>query len=291
MKSMTGFASLRKKQKKSSIEIVIRSVNGRFLEPRFHIPREVLHLEGDLRRLVQKYFQRGTLDVFIHRKILGSKSGVLNLDEGLLEDYLDIHKKLCAKMKVKTQATADFVIKLPEVVKFESTTALTSAEEKELLALFEACLKACGVERAREGLALQKHVLSLIKTLEDQLREMVLLRSQANEEIGKRFDQKLKLRLEGRDLDPQRLSQEIAILLEKSDINEEIQRLTEHLKHLKSWTLSSAVEGKKMDFYVQELLREVNTIGSKSQVAKLTTTVIEAKSIIEKLREQVQNIE
>lgn len=288
---MTGFASVRKKQKNNSTEVAVRSVNGRFLEPRFHIPREILHLEGDLRSLVQKYFRRGTLDVFIHRKILSSKSGGLSFDEGLFEDYLEIHKHLCKKMKVKTRPTPEFLIRLPEVVKFEPSTAFSSAEEKQLMDLVEDCLKACVDERAREGKSLQKHVLTLIHQLEDHLADMIELRAQANDEISKRFDQKLKVRLEGRDFDSQRLSQEIAILIEKSDIDEEIQRLTEHLKHLKSTTQNPSVEGKKLDFYVQELLREVNTIGSKSQVAKLTASVIEAKSIIEKLREQVQNIE
>lgn len=288
---MTGFATVRKKQKNVSLEIVIRAVNGRFLEPRFHIPREVMHLEGDLRTSLQKSFRRGTVDIFLHRKILFSRTGALSLDEGLFEDYLKVHKDLCRKMKVKSKATAEFFLRLPEVVKFENSSELSSAEEKQVLELFHACLDACNKEKEREGQALQQHILELIKSLEVHVREMSLYRAEANEEIAKRFDQKLKSRMEGRDFDSHRLSQEIAILIEKSDINEEIQRLTEHLKHLRGHVVAEVVEGKKLDFYIQELLREVNTIGSKSQVAKLTTSVIEAKSIIEKLREQVQNVE
>ena len=92
-------------------------------------------------------------------------------------------------------------------------------------------------------------------------------------------------------MDQQRLMQEIVLQLEKSDINEELQRLQEHIKNYKKLLVSASSEGKKMDFYTQELLREVNTIGSKSQVAKLTQAVVEAKTMIERLREQVQNIE
>jgi uncharacterized protein (TIGR00255 family) len=131
---------------------------------------------------------------------------------------------------------------------------------------------------------LQKHVTKISK-----------LRDDANKFLQEKFEAKIKARLPkdvaGHSVDPLRISQEIVIQLEKADINEELIRLTEHLKNFEKLIESAVVEGKKLDFYTQELLREVNTIGSKSQVAGITESVVEAKTLIERIREQVQNIE
>jgi len=121
------------------------------------------------------------------------------------------------------------------------------------------------------------------------------LRDEANKALLERFEAKVKSRLPkdvaAHQVDPQRISQEIVIQLEKADINEEIIRLTEHIKNFEKLVEQPVVEGKKLDFYTQELLREVNTIGSKSQVAGITEAVVDAKTLIERIREQVQNIE
>jgi uncharacterized protein (TIGR00255 family) len=106
-----------------------------------------------------------------------------------------------------------------------------------------------------------------------------------------RFEQKIKARLSGVDVDPNRLSQEVVMQVERSDINEEVSRLNEHIRNYKGLLAHNGAIGKKLDFYTQELLREVNTIGSKSSVSKLTQIVVQAKTLIERLREQVQNVE
>ena len=138
---------------------------------------------------------------------------------------------------------------------------------------------------------LQKELEKLVHDLEKQVAIVAGLREDANRQLQERFEQKIGSRLKGQEMDPQRLTQEIVIQLEKADINEELVRLTEHLKNYKDLLKSAQAEGKKLDFYTQELLREVNTIGSKSQVAKITQAVVEAKTLIERLREQVQNVE
>lgn len=291
MKSMTGFATLQKKSKISEIEISLRSVNGRFLEPRFHMPRELMHLEADLRALLQKHFRRGTVDIFIHRKVMVGTAGAVEFNEELFKSYSKIHQSISKKLKIKSQPTPEFFMRLPELVTLETSPSLNASEEKILRSTFEEAVAKCFQERLREGKAIQIHLEKFSQDLQKLVNEMASLRVEANQEIAKRVDLKLKARVEGLDVDPQRLAQEVAILIEKSDINEELQRLTEHVKNLSKLIQSSDVEGKKLDFYIQELLREVNTIGSKSQVAKLTTVVIEAKSIIEKMREQVQNVE
>ncbi len=127
--------------------------------------------------------------------------------------------------------------------------------------------------------------------MEKHIKVISGLREDANQLLQEKFEQKIRARLKGNEIDPARLSQEIVIQLEKADINEELSRLSEHIKNYRQLVSSSQGEGKKLDFYTQELLREVNTIGSKSQVAKITQSVVEAKTVIERLREQVQNVQ
>lgn len=291
MKSMTGYALIRKKTTNVQYEVSLRSVNGRFLEMRFHMPKELMHLESDFRKSMQASFRRGTVDIFIHRKTLSAKKFTLFFNSGLAEKYAEVFKKAARISKSTSALSAESLLRLPEVVTLENETAPDSKEDSTLKSLFNQAIKKCEVEREREGQALKNHLLSLIQKLEKECQQILHWRESANKEISAKYEARIKTRLEGREIDQSRLVQEIAILIEKSDINEEIQRLAEHVKNLKNLVQKKDCEGKKLDFYTQELLREVNTIGSKSQVANITTAVIEAKSMIEKLREQVQNIE
>src|SRR5690606_20882053 len=127
--------------------------------------------------------------------------------------------------------------------------------------------------------------------LEKQVKVISQMRESANAQLQERYETKVKARMKGTEIDPARLAQEIVIQLERADINEELSRLQEHIKNYRQLIQSKDAEGKKLDFYTQELLREVNTIGSKSQVAKITSAVVEAKTLIERLREQVQNVQ
>ncbi|MCB0408161.1 MAG: DUF1732 domain-containing protein, partial [Bdellovibrionales bacterium] len=147
-------------------------------------------------------------------------------------------------------------------------------------------------ERDREGKALKKELLHLLSQLKKSLKTVESMTESIRKELEKRFGDRLSQFSTGIDIDPQRVAQEVAVALDKCDIREEISRLDEHLSMFQSLVDNdSEPRGKKLDFYCQELLREFNTIGSKSSQAKLTQTVVDAKSIIEKLREQVQNIE
>ena len=156
------------------------------------------------------------------------------------------------------------------------------------------CLKkalaSCLKERKREGVALKKDLNHQLQEITKVISRMQKLRTAANNELKKRFNSKLE-KWQNLNYDPQRLAQELTINLDKVDINEEMSRLKEHIRSCKALIAGADGRGKKLDFYSQELLREVNTIGSKSQVSKLTEEVVNAKSIIERFREQVQNIE
>lgn len=292
MRSMTGFGFQRLALESGALEVSVRTVNARFLETRFHLPREYMPLESELRTLLGQSLRRGTVDVFVHKKtrgVGGASKVVVNQD--LAKAYAQSAKALAKSLKVTTGLTLEALMSAPGVVTLDDTPTDAKKEEKLFLKAFAQALESCVKEREREGQALQKDLEGLIKKLEKNLKDIAAHRAHANELLQSKMEARLKERLQGFEVDVQRVAQEVAIQMDKADINEEIQRLTEHLSHFHGSLKKGDVEGKKLDFYTQELLREFNTIGSKSQVAGLTQIVVESKTLIERLREQVQNVE
>lgn len=292
MKSMTGYGTARVQAKDVTVEVSIRAVNGRFLETRFHLPREFVGFESELKKTLGQSLSRGTIDIFVSRRVKSlSTKARMTVNDALAKKYVSAYKHLSKELGLTYQVHLEALARLPDVIKIEETYELFPGEEKVLKKAFAEACKNCDRERTREGQALRKDLQKLLQTLEKQVKVISDLRGEANAQLQERFEQKIRSRLKGNDMDPTRLSQEIVIQLEKADINEELSRLSEHIKNYRHLVASQEAEGKKLDFYTQELLREVNTIGSKSQVAKITQAVVEAKTLIERLREQVQNVQ
>lgn len=292
MKSMTGFGLGKAQSNHSQIEVSIRAVNGRFFEPRFHLPREYFPFEFELKKMLEKYFERGTIDVFISRKVKpGANLFDVTVNKELARKYFEALKTIAKDLKIRGQYHVETMARMPDVIKLEEVVDLSTVERKTLL---QAMLKACqsaDKERKREGKSLKTDLEEILDQLEKEVKEINEVREEANQNLLNRFEQKIKSRLTGVDIDSARLSQEVVIQIEKSDINEELTRLKEHIKNYRHLLSASEPIGKKLDFYTQELLREINTIGSKASVSKLTQIVVQAKTYIERMREQVQNIE
>ena len=296
MKSMTGFGNFKIQNDDVCIEVSVRAVNGRFLETRFHLPRVYFPYEADLKKKLSALIVRGTVDIYINRKVKANAGGGrITINSKLASEYLKAFKKLSAELKINEVIRLDHISKQPDVIQVEEADVLTSQEVGLLKKVFDLVLKKFDTERLREGVALKKDLEKNLKELHKNIMKASKLRDEANRLLQERLESKIKSRLPkevaGMPIDPQRISQEVVIQLEKADINEEITRLTEHIKNFDKLIALPVVEGKKLDFYTQELLREVNTIGSKSQVAGITEAVVEAKTLIERIREQVQNIE
>lgn len=291
MKSMTGYGTVQTHFKTIMIESSIRSVNGRFLEVRFHMPREYLFLENDLKKIISQSLSRGTVDVFISRKIVKSKSTKkVEINFNLAKEYKKSIALIANELKIKNDLSLEKIIELPEVLSIDDSIEVTKSEEQIIKKLFIAAVKKCDDERKREGFELAKHMQSILNDLQKQLKLILTFKEKANKLLQEKLETKIKQRFSS-EVDQQRMQQEIVYLIDKSDINEEVQRLQTHFENYKKLIQIDSSEGKKLDFYTQELLREVNTIGSKSQVAEITQAVVEAKTLIERLREQVQNIE
>ncbi len=287
MKSMTGFGVSRKSSREVEIEITVRAVNGRFLETRTHMPREYLPFESEIKKRLQKKFNRGTVDIFVVRRSKGIAN--VELRPEAAKAWLKAYQELAKTLKLKFDPRLETLASLPEVMGVDNSHHVSTSEKQMLLQIFDQAMNACLKERTREGVALQKDLVKCLKNLHDLCEKMQQLASKLSEEqIGRIQDRLSKLKIE---IESSRVAQEAAILADRGDINEEIVRLSEHVSNCLKEATKGTVEGKKLDFYSQELLREVNTIGSKSQMADLTQVVIQAKSVIEKIKEQVQNLE
>ncbi len=296
MKSMTGYGLARIQTAEVSIEITVRAVNGRFLENRFHLPRGYYGFESDLKKKMTEFIKRGTVDVYISRKLKSTAvTSKILINTKLANEYLKAFQKLSKDLKMTETIKFDLITRQTDIIQIEEQTEILPSEINALKKTFDLALKKFEIERSREGLALKKDLQKNLKDLLKYISKISKLREDANKMLQEKFEAKIKARLpkdaSAQGFDPQRLTQEIVIQLEKADINEEITRLNEHLKNFEKIIDLPVVEGKKLDFYTQELLREVNTIGSKSQISGITESVVESKTLIERIREQVQNIE
>lgn len=300
MKSMTGFGRSSNRQiersvdARSEIDVSVRSVNGRFLEMRFHLPREYAGLESELKTLLSKTFSRGTVDIYVNRTSTAKHASVV-VNKALALEWLVAYRQLGQDLKLDAATSLEWFAKIPDVMTVRESGDLTPEEASEAKLLVKKAADACDNERLREGKALEAELERHCAALEALSKTIEGLKAEANAELEKRYRERLATGLQkfggGLQIDDQRIAQEIVIQLDRADISEEIQRLTEHIKAYRELLKSKEPQGKKLDFYAQELLREVNTIGSKSHIAKLTSLVVEAKTLVERIREQVQNCE
>ncbi|MES2854928.1 MAG: YicC/YloC family endoribonuclease [Bdellovibrionota bacterium] len=276
------------------LTVSVRTVNGRYLEVRTHMPREFAGLESELKAIISKRFTRGTVDLFINRKT-AIVSAKVSVNAELAKEWLKNVRALGKELKLKDEPTLETLLKIPDIVTLDHEADPSESEKKLVKKLVEEAVAACDGERAREGKALQTELTNLCNQLEALVKQMETLKADANRELEKRYRDRIKEGFAklamGNAVDEQRIAQEMAVQLDRSDIGEELNRLTEHLRSYKQVIATQDAQGKKLDFYAQELLREVNTIGSKSQIAKLTSFVVEAKTVVERIREQVQNAE
>ncbi len=290
MKSMTGYGSAQAKAKDLELEVHVKSVNGRFLELRFHLPKEYAPYENDFRKTFAAW-SRGTVDVYIHRKPSGDgRLQGARIKAQAAQHWAKELKALAKSLHLSQEISLRDVLQMPFVLEHQDRAALVAGELKLVEAQLKKAVAQADQFRQREGTMLKKEVLRLLKELETRVEDM----SGWREEAMKSSHQRLKSRLaamETEQMDASRLALETALMIDKMDVHEEVVRLKEHIKACRALVSGPDAKGKKMDFYCQELLREVNTIGSKSQLSSLTEAVVDAKSLIEKFREQVQNIE
>jgi uncharacterized protein (TIGR00255 family) len=288
---MTGFGRGDATGAAGRIVVEIKAVNHRFSEVVFRMPRQFGALEEQARKLILTAVSRGRVDVFVTWEAPARARGV-QVDKELAIAYYSTLNELGKKIGSKSELTLDTLAKLPDVLKV-SEGEITP---EELWPTFETALvqaiASLVAMREREGRSLAADLTARLGRVEGVRTVVAKSAPQVAEEYRNRLTRRLEELLPlGNAVDPQRLAQEVAIFADRSDISEELQRLGSHIAQFRETLGGGEAVGRKLDFLVQELGREVNTIGSKANDAAITIQVVEAKSELEKIREQVQNLE
>lgn len=291
IRSMTGFGRGESENKGRSWTAEIRCVNNRFLDVKIKLPRGYLALEERIRKLVSEFHQRGRVDLVV--TVSGDFTDLLELkvNSSLASNYMDVFREMADTFELTAPATVTELAAYPDVLtreqKEDDVDSIWPTVELALRQMFTNCEKM----RSQEGAAMADDLRSRLKHFSDTVASIESSVPTLLVQREKNLRERLQKLLENVDLDPQRLAQEVAILADKTDVTEEIVRLRSHIQQFTAFLDEDAAVGRKLDFLIQEFLREVNTIASKINDADIAHLTVDLKSELEKMREQVQNIE
>jgi len=295
IRSMTGFARETRNTEFGEIVIGLKSVNHRSLDLHFHLGSEAEAFEQAMREAVKRAVLRGHLDI---RATLTRPDGAgsANLNEPFLKAYLAAFRKIAHQEGVTAEPDLNAVLRVPGMFSAPENAEPDSAAEQAVLAAFESALLSLNKFRSREGKELAAVIRQHNQSLAAAAQEMEQIRARALAAFQARLADRLKELLKNAGIDPQRLAQEAAILADRSDIHEEIARLKIHSRQLDEILDAGGEVGKKLDFLLQEMNRETNTILSKTSGVgetglRITDLALAAKADIEKMREQSLNLE
>lgn len=289
--SMTGFGRGEVANQQRQIQVELKSVNHRYLDVSVRMPRALSFLEDALRKQLATRFARGHLDVYISLKTTGNTANQVKLDQPLLREYLQAIHLAKQQFDLADDFTLSQAIQLPDVLQCEQAPQDEQALLAEVLQAAQLAADRLLEMRASEGERLKQDILSRIQTLGALLEKVRERTPEVSKRIMARLRERIGQLLEQQSIDESRLAMEVALLAERSSITEEIVRLGSHLDQFGENCSLGVPIGRKLDFLVQEMHREVNTIGSKANDLEITNLVVEMKSEIEKIREQIQNIE
>ncbi|MBO8155297.1 MAG: YicC family protein [Bacillaceae bacterium] len=292
VKSMTGYGRAVSEKNDNRLVVEVRTVNHRFLDLSVKLPRTLLYLEEKIKKKAKKYFMRGRVDIFIKVEGDGLTKRSLAIDWDLMDQYI----KALNEAKIRYQLDGD--IEVEDLLQLEEPFDIQEQEEEDdefeqaLLNTLEQALNHAFEMRKEEGKALQSdlekhiHQMNALVTKLEERREVVI--DYYRERIKQRIEEYAQEEIAAEE---SRVLHEVALLAEKGDISEEVTRLFSHIDQFLTTLAKGQTVGRKLDFIVQEMLRETNTIGSKSNDAKISSWVVTLKSEIEKIKEQVQNVE
>jgi uncharacterized protein (TIGR00255 family) len=293
---MTGYAQARASENGWSLRVTVRSVNHRFLDLHLRVPEGFEPLEPRIRQIIRERVRRGHLDVTVHYELAGPVA--IGVNQEVAAAYLKAAASLRKEFNIQSEPDVESIMRLPGVI-----GAAAASLESELERL-ESVLGRCMVEsldkldrmRGEEASLLCGEMSARLRTIAALASNVSTLAERARPAFAKRLETRLKDLLGETQIDPTRLAQEAALAAERSDVSEELDRLRSHVQQFEDLLASASEAGKKLDFLLQEMQREANTLLSKTpgndgEGLEITRLALEIKSEIEKLREQVQNIE
>ena len=291
IKSMTGYGCAEGSSGDIDISIELRSVNNRYLDCNIRIPRIYTAFEDAIKSVVQKYISRGKVDLYITVDSSKSSDVEISINEPLAEAYMDALKKLADKFDLSPDVTALNLLRFQDVLIVEKKETASDELLADICTVLETALARFNDMRTVEGEKLYADIMGRLDEIE-RLVTLVEERSPVTvAEYRARLESKMRETLANSNIDENRLLMEAAIFADKVAVDEETVRLRSHISQFRSILSLSEPVGRKLDFLVQELNREANTIGSKANDSEMARIVVDIKAEIEKIREQIQNIE
>ena len=290
--SMTGFGRGEYKDDNYHFLVECKTINHKYADINIRLPRKLSFLEDKARILIKDYIKRGRVDLYIKLDLLGSEDVNLKFDEELATQYVSILKQIKDKFDVVDDISVMNIAKFPDVIKTEEK----EDDEDKLWSMLKVALENALLKlkemRSEEGRKLAMDIQNRCDLLKNYIEDI----EKYSYNVVIDYKEKLKNRISDilenpSIIDENRLAQEVAIYADKSSITEEIVRFKSHIEQLKNTVVKNESIGRKIDFLIQEMNRETNTIGSKSSDLNITNLVVEVKSELEKIREQIQNIE
>ncbi len=290
IRSMTGFGSGTGASGGEEVGVEIRSVNHKYCEVKVRLPRDLTTLEQEVTRAVKERLARGGVDVAVRRSGQ-ALAPVPRVDAALAESYARAFAEVQARLGLSGGVTLAEVIAADGVVKLDERPVDLDSAREGLRRALAAALDALLAMRAREGEALARDLLSRLDEVEVLVSRVVELVPRTVEHHRDRLAERIAELTRGLAVDPARLAQEVALFADRTDVTEETTRLRSHLAQARALLSGGEPAGRKLDFIVQEMHREANTVGSKSQSADIASLIVSMKAEIERMREQVQNVE
>lgn len=291
MKSMTGYGRGVAVRDGRTVTVEIKSVNNRFLEVACKLPKSMMYIDDIIQKSIKSAFSRGSFDVFFSYINQSESAKKVTVDRALANEYINAAKTLRAEFRLEDDYNVTALMRTPDILTVtvseddrELVTELTQDAVKDAVSELEAM-------RAVEGNGIKTDLLTLIGNLEGYLSNAVSRAPQVVVDYKNGLMARVKELLDGYEPDEAKLLNEVAFFADKADINEEISRLASHISQFKAICAEEKPQGRRLDFLSQEMVREVNTMGSKSNDITLTGYVVAMKNEVEKIKEQIRNVE
>lgn len=289
--SMTGYGKGYIEEEGRSFRVEMKAVNNRYIDLNIKMPRQISSLEDRIRRYVASKIYRGKIDIYITQDKLSKDDVVVNIDEILADSYYNALKKIKDRYSLKDDVSLSILSRFQDIITIDKRE---DDEEKVWSTLHKALDDAINMltaMRSKEGSMLSADILKRCDLIYNMVTDVEKRSDVVVDEYREKLKERIKEYLGEVEVDEARLINEVAFFADKSNITEEIVRLKSHLIQLKNTIVLDEPVGKKLDFLIQEMNRETNTIGSKTTDLDITNLVVSMKSEIEKIREQIQNIE
>ncbi|MEH7333414.1 YicC/YloC family endoribonuclease [Neobacillus drentensis] len=288
--SMTGFGRGKADSGSFSVNVEVKTVNHRFCEMNIRMPRQLLKIEDKIKKKLNQHIRRGRVEVYVSLEGEGAVTRKLHVDWKLIEEYYQFIKEVHGKYGIEGTVTLQDLLNRSDLIHIEESEAGNEDLENLVLAATEEAVLLLKQMRTSEGEEIKKDLIAIISQLESIIFELQKFAPLVVQSFKERLTKRMVEFVNGQ-LDETRILTEVAVFADKADINEEITRLKSHIQQFLQALTDQEPIGRKLDFLVQEMNREANTIGSKANDSNIAKMVVEMKSLLEKLKEQVQNIE